>query len=37
MTWRFIIAAGLAGYGIAAYAAWEIVRQVSVIAAVWAP
>jgi hypothetical protein len=37
MTWRIVIAAALASYSIAAYAAWEIVRQVSVVAAVWTP
>jgi hypothetical protein len=37
MTWRIVIAAALAIYSIAAYAAWEIVHQVHAIAAVWAP
>jgi hypothetical protein len=37
MTWRIIIAATLAGYAIAAYAAWEIAGQVHVIAAMWTP
>jgi hypothetical protein len=37
MTWRIIIAATLASYGISAYAAWEIISQVHAIAAVWVP
>jgi hypothetical protein len=37
MTWRIIIASALAGYGIAVYAAWEILGQIRAIAAVWAP
>lgn len=36
-TWRIIIAAMLAIYGITAYAAWEIVREVHAIAGVWVP
>jgi hypothetical protein len=37
MTWRIIVAATLAVYGIAAYAAWGIADQVHAIVAVWAP
>jgi hypothetical protein len=37
MTWRIIIATVLASYGVAAYAAWEIVSEVHAIAAVWVP
>jgi hypothetical protein len=37
MTWRIVIGTVLAGYAIAAYAAWEITAQVHAIAAVWAP
>jgi hypothetical protein len=37
MTWRLILSAAIAGYGIAIYAAWEIAAQINAIAAVWTP